>query len=326
MQRWIAALDRFQQRHRPTAVAFAVSKKFGDDQGGHLCALMTYYAFVSIFPLLLVLVTVLGYVLQDRPALRADILDSALAEFPVLGDQLRNNLTSVRGNGIALVIGVLVTFYGGLGVAGAAQAAMNRVWEVPVRDHPGFFPRLARSIALIGTFGAGVIVTTLVSGAGGEIVRRFGPGFGFAAVVVLGLALNLVLFVAAFRFLTTASPSTRDVLPGALVAAVGWEALQLLGGAYVTRVLHGMSQTYGVFALVLGLLAWLFLLVRVVVYAAELNAVLVMRLWPRSIAPPLTDADQRAYAAYARTRLYRPDAEVPVAEVPVPDAPVDGSG
>src|SRR3954452_2595734 len=162
--RVINRIDAFQQRHTPLAFVFAVIKKFGDDQGGNLAALLTYYGFLSIFPLLLVLVTVLGYVLADNPKLQSDIVNSAVAELPILGDQIRSNVHSLRGNGIGLFVGVLITFYGALGFANAAQNALNRVWEVPMSVRSGFFPRLARSLGLMGTLGLAILVTTVFRG------------------------------------------------------------------------------------------------------------------------------------------------------------------
>ena len=182
-------VDAFQQRHAPIAFVVAVLKKFGDDQGGNFAAQLTYYGFVSLFPMLLVLVTVLGYVLHGNPTLQHDILDSAVAEIPIIGDQLRNNVTSLRGNGIGILVGLLVILYGGLGLANSAQDAMNRVWEVPMRVRAGFFPRLARSLALIGTIGLAILVTTFLS--------RFGAGnadlgFGVRMILYVGsIALNV---------------------------------------------------------------------------------------------------------------------------------------
>ena len=315
VQKVIKRIDAFQQRHRPLAFTFGVIKKFGDDQGGNLAALITYYGFLSLFPLLLVTVTVLGYVLHGHPGLQDDILNSALADFPIIGAQIKGNVGSVRGSGIALAIGLLGTFYGGLGIANAAQDAMNRVWEVPMRARPGFLPRIARSLALIGTLGLGILVTTVLSGIGGGT-----GGLGVwirVAALCLGFGLNVLLFVIAFRVLTSRELSWREVLPGAIVAAVGWEILQAVGGAFVAHALKGSSQMYGSFALVLGLLAWIFLQARIVVYAAEVNVVKAHRLWPRSIAPPpLTEADKRAYDAYAKTEERRPDERVDV-EIPV---------
>jgi YihY family inner membrane protein len=225
----VRRIDRFQQRHRVLAFTFGVVKKFGDDQGGNLAALITYYGFLSLFPLLLVLVTVLGFVLDGNPGLRDDIVESALADFPVIGDQIRSNVGSVRGSGIGLAVGLAGTFWGGLGIANAAQDAMNRVWEVPMRQRPGFVPRVLRSVGLIATLGVGVLVTVVLSGLGGG-----GGGLAVGlrvASIALSLALSVVLFAVAFRVLTSRDLSWRDVLPGAVVAATGWQILQTVGGA-----------------------------------------------------------------------------------------------
>ncbi|HYL53064.1 MAG TPA: YihY/virulence factor BrkB family protein [Acidimicrobiia bacterium] len=312
LQRALRRVDEFQQRHRPFAFVFAVVKKFGDDQGGNLCAIITYYGFMSLFPLLLVLVTVLGFVLQGHPGLQHDILNSALTDFPVIGDKIRKNVGSVRGNGVGLAIGIVFTFYGGLGLANAAQDAMNRIWEVPMRARPGFVPRILRSLALVGTIGLGIIVTTVLSGVGGGSANL--GGWVRVGVVVVAFVLNVGLFGLAFRVLTARDLAWGDVWPGAVVAAIGWEVLQAVGGAFVSHQLKGMSESvYGVFATVIGLLLWIFLQARVVLYAAEVNVVRSGRLWPRSIAPPpLTDGDKRAYEAYAATEERRPDERVEV--------------
>jgi YihY family inner membrane protein len=291
-------VDALQQRFGPTAFVFAVLKKFGDDQGGNYAAQLTYYGFVSLFPLLLVLVTILGFVLQDNPKLQQDIIDSAVADLPVIGDQIRNNVHSLRGNGLGLAVGLLVVLYGGLGLANAAQDAMNRVWEVPIRARAGFFPRLLRSLALIGTLGVGILISTFLS--------RFGAAnanLSTAVRLVLylgGVVLNVVVFAIAFRVLTSRALGWFDVLPGAVVAAIGWEVLQALGAWFVQRELNHMSPTYGLFAIVIGLLLWIFLEARVILYAAEVNVVRAQHLWPRSMTPPpFTDADRRAFTAYA---------------------------
>jgi membrane protein len=311
LQRVVRRLDQFQQRHRPFAFVFAVIKKFGDDQGGNLAAVMTYYGFMSLFPLLLVLTTVLGYVLQNNPSLRDNILNSAVAQFPIIGDQIRNDVGSVRGNGFGLAIGILLTFYGGLGIANAAQDAMNRVWAVPIRARPGFLPRILRSLMLIGTIGLGILVTTLLSGIGAGS-SNFGA-WSRTGVILLAFVFNVGLFAVAFRVLTVRDVAWRDLWPGAVIAAIGWQVLQTIGGALVSHQLKGMNQTYGVFAIVIGLIAWIFLEARIVLYAAEVNVVRAHRLWPRSIAPPpLTDGDKRAYVSYAETEERRPEVDVRV--------------
>jgi uncharacterized BrkB/YihY/UPF0761 family membrane protein len=214
----------------------------------------------------------------------------------------------VRGSGVALVIGILVTFYGGLGVANASQDAMNRVWAVPHRRRPGFLPRLLRSLMLIATLGLGILATTVLNSVGAGA-----PVENWLRVVlfVVAFLLNIGLFAIAFRVLTARDLGWADVLLCAVIAAFGWAVLQAIGGLLVSRMLEGTSQTYGLFAIVIGLLAYIFLLARIVLYAAEANVVRARRLWPRSLAPPpLTDADMRALEAYARTEERRPEQRI----------------
>lgn len=302
--RIVRRVDEFQQHHRPFGFAYAVIKKFSDDRSGNLAALITYYGFVSLFPLLLVATTVLGFVLHDNPDLQQRILDSALANFPIIGDQLRSNVTSVRGTGPALVVGILFTLYGGLGIANVSQQALNRIWGVPLYARPGFFPRLTRSLALIALLGLAILITTVLSGVGGHLAPDLVTSIGVALVAIVA---NTVLFEISFQVMIARRVAWRDLLPGAIVAGILWELMQRLGSLYISRVLQGMSQVYGLFALVLGLLVWISLQARVVLYAAEINAVKVDTLWPRSIAAPLTEADRRADASYVRIAQRRLD-------------------
>ncbi len=312
LQRGLSRVDGFQQEHPALGFPFAVLKKFGDDRGGNLAALITYYGFVSLFPLLLVSVTVLGYLLHDNPDLQAKILDSALANFPIIGDQIRANVTTVGGTGIALAVGVLFTLYGGLGIANVTQHALNRIWGVPVHARPGFLPRLTRSLALIAIIGLAILVTTVLSSIGISLAPDLLQSLG---VTLVAIACNTALFEIGFQVTIVNHVSWRDLLPGAIAAGIAWELLQRLGTFYVSRVLQGMSQVYGLFALVLGLLVWISLQARVVLYAAEISAVRATRLWPRSLAPPLTEADRRANALYVRIAQRRADAEATDAPV-----------
>jgi inner membrane protein YhjD len=275
----LGRVDALQQRYPVTAFPAAVMKKFSKDQGGHLAALLTYYGFLSLFPLLLVFVTVLGFLLHDNPKLQQDLIDSAVGDFPVIGDQLKSNVDALTGDGFALFVGIAVALYGGLGVANAAQHAMNRLWDVPDKARPGFFPRLARSVVVIAILAGAIVVTTAL----GRMARALGD-FGIAAragLIVSSVAASIGLFLLAFHVLTAREVGWRALVPGAIVAAIGWQALQAIGEWFVSRQLRGMSQSYGVFALVLGLLAWIYLVAQVVLISAEINVVKERSLWPR---------------------------------------------
>ncbi len=299
MKRLLKRIDEFQQRHPALAFPVAVNKKFGDDEGGNLAALIAYYGFFSLFPLLAVFVTVLGFVLHGDPHLRKKILDSAFGQFPIIGADLRSSVKGVQGNGVALAVGIVGTIYGGLGVTNAAQNALNRVWEVPRTERPGFIPRTARSLMLLVVVGGGILVTTVLNGRA-TITNGFGV-FEIAAML-LGIALNVGLFLVAFRLLTVHDVPVRDVVPGAVFAAVAFQILQMVGGYYIEHVLKNASNTYGFFGIVIGLLTWVFLQARVLIYAAEINVVRSRHLYPRSLfGEQETDADRRALEEYART-------------------------
>src|SRR3954468_22107854 len=185
--RFVATLDRYQRRHRRLGFPIAVIYKFADDQGPYLTALITYYGFLSIFPLLLLLVTILGFVLSGDPALQDRLVDSTVAELPIIGAQLRENVNSLHGSGLGLVVGILGTLYGTLGVAGAVQNAFNRAWAVPRNERPNPFALRLRGLLLLLVMGAGVVMTTALSGlttGGGEFGASLDTRLDLAALVL----------------------------------------------------------------------------------------------------------------------------------------------
>jgi YihY family inner membrane protein len=291
------ALDRRQQEMGRVGFVAAVIKKFGDDQAGQLAALIAYYGFVSLFPLLLVLVTVLGFVLQGDPDDQKRILDGALGQFPLISDQLK--LHSLTGSGVGLTIGVVGSLLAGMGITGATQNAFNRIWSVPFKDRPNFLFAHLRGLGMLAILGTLWIVSTTAAGYVGSSSHA-APAV--IAGVLIAFALNLALFMIAFKLLTAVEVPWRDLLPGVIVAAVFWQLLQHLGGLYVDHELKHTGPLYGVFALVLGLLAWLYLGAQLTIFAAELNVVRLHRLWPRSFfSDPLLDADKRAMTSSAET-------------------------
>jgi YihY family inner membrane protein len=305
----LRSVDAFQQRHAAIGFPFAVIKKFGDDQAGNLAALIAYYGFFSLFPLLLVLVTVLGMVLRNNPDLQTRILDSALANFPVIGTEISRNVHALGGSGITLALGIALTLWSGLGVIKATQSAMNAVWNVPFRHRPNFLKSTLRALIMLGVLG----VLTLASAAAGSL----GGGSDQWWLVIIGVAvslvMNLFLFLLAFRILTSENLTWSDVLPGAAVGSVAWTTLQALGGYYVSHQLQGASEVYGTFAMVIGLLAWIFIGAQVTLLAAEVNVVRRRHVWPRSLVqPPFTDADVQAMTNYAKQEDRRPEERIDV--------------
>ncbi len=301
------AIDRVQQRRRWLGFPLAVVKKFGDDQAGQLAALISYYAFVSLFPLLLVFVTILGFVLQGDPDEQRKILDGTLGQVPIIRDQLK--LHSLTGSTAALVIGIVLALLAGMGITNATQNALNRIWSVPFKRRPDFLHARLRSLGMLAILGSLSIVSAVVGGFVGSSSR---PALTVVGGVVVAFVFNLALFMLAFKVLTAAELSWRELLPGVVAASVFWQLLQHLGGYYVDHELKHLSPLYGVFGLVLGLLAWLYLGAQMTIFAAEINVVRLRRLWPRSFFGPLLDADKRALsaAAEAQERVHEQNVEV----------------
>jgi len=296
-------LDRLQQRNRAVGLVVGVIYKYLDDQGGYLAALITYYGFVSLFPLLLLLTSGLGLLLAGRPDLQAQVLHSTLSQFPVIGSQLQQP-EGLGGGTVAVVVGVLGALYGGLGVGQAVQNAMDSVWAVPKNVRPNPIRSRRRSLLLLLVLGSGAITTTALS-AVGQATGSLGV-LGKIGVALLGVGINGLICLVAFRVTTARELSYRQVLPGAVTAAVVWQILQWFGARYVGHVVKSASATNSVFALVLGLLAFLFLVSSTLVLCAEINVVLVEQLYPRALLTPFTDdveltaADRKTYTKKAK--------------------------
>jgi membrane protein len=291
-ERPLRAVDRFQQRHPVLAFPVGVWSKFNEDQAGNLAALIAYYAFAALFPLLLVLVTVLNIVLKNDPKLQQTLVDSALSQYPVIGQQIHDSLGTIPGTGLPLIIGAVLLLLGARGVAGAMQNALCEVWGIKREDRPGFPMSQVWAFALILTVGLGFIVTTFLSGVAGGVGHVINGTVVHVATVLISLVLNVGVFWLSFRIATARMVRWRDLCTGAAIAAVCWTVLQLVGGYVVSHQLHRASELYGIFGIVLGLLAWLFLQAEVTLYAAEVDVVLARRLWPRSVLP--APADQPA--------------------------------
>jgi membrane protein len=308
--------DGFQQRHPAAGFPLAVVYKYVDDFGNYLSALITYYAFVSLFPLLLLLSTVLGFVLTGHPTLQHRVVESALHQFPVVGAQL-DDPHHIGGGMVGIVIGIVGAVYGGLGVANATQYAMNTAWQVPRHSRPNPLTARLRSLVLVMTGGLAIVATTALSAFGGIGSGALGPILRVAAIVV-AVILNVAVFLALFRIATARDLGLRDVAPGAVVAALVWQLLQWFGVVYVNHVVRHASDTNGVFALVLGLLAFLYVTSVTVVLCVELNVVRVEGLHPRALLTPFTDdvsltrGDRRTYAGQAKTQRMKSFEDVDV--------------
>jgi YihY family inner membrane protein len=304
----VRPVDEWQQRRRVPAAAFGVVKKFGDDRGGMLAGLIAFYGFVSLFPLVLLATTILGFVLHNNVSMQHRIERSALGEFPLIGQDLRTN--SLHGSPLAVVVGSIGLLWGSLGAAQMIQYAAQEAWSVPNRERPPFVARIARGLAFYALLGVGVLATSALTVLGSivgssEIVGAVG--------IVAALVLNIAVFATVFKLVSPSHIGWRSLLPGAVIGGIGWQVLQVVGQALVRHNLKHTTELYGQFAVVLGLLSFLSLAAQLYVYALEVNVVLHERLWPRSIIePPLTEADRRSLSRRAEEEASRPGEHVRV--------------
>jgi membrane protein len=292
----VRRFDAYQQSRRWLAVPVAVVKKFGDDQGGSLAALVAYYAFFSLFPLLLVFTTILGFILRHDQSAQDAVEKSVLHQLPIIGSQI--TVHSLQGSVAALVIGLVTSLLAGLGVTGAAQNALDRVWAIPFKERSNFLQARVRGIGLLAFLGLLFIISTAASGI---VSGGFGGVGDKIAGYVVAVLVNFALFFAAFRLMTASAIPSRDLRVGVIVAAVLWTFLQALGGYFIGHVLNKQSDAGKTFGLVIALLVWLHLGAQVMLYAAEINVVVTRRLWPRGLfGPPESPADKRTLRALAK--------------------------
>jgi len=320
VERVVRGFDAWQQRHPVVAFPVGVVKKFGDDQAGNLVSLLAYYAFVATFPLLLALTAILGVVLRDHPRLQSQLLNSAFAEFPIIGGQIHQQLgvATFGHTSLSLIVGFLGALYGARGFANALQNTLNTLWAVPRVDRPGFPGKYLRTFVSLLLLGLIVVVTGASGTAAGAAVSwGFGGLPARALSLVVGTVLGFGFFIALFRAAASSRVPTRAMLPGAAISALGWQLLLMAAGVIVAHQLRHAQAIAGFFGVVLGLLAWLALQATVIVYAIEADVVRVKHLWPRSIVqPPLLDADKLYYTDVLRTETRRPEQRLDIAYEP----------
>ncbi len=294
-------------------------KKFSDDKANLLVVSLAWYGFTAIFPLLLAVVTLFGFIGQK--SLGSTVV-STLHKFPVVGDSFNPaNGQHLHGSTIGLVIGLLGLIYGAQGVTQTAQQAMATVWDVPQFDRIGFLPRLGRSLAGLltigGTFLINAPIATYVTGSKDSYAIR-------APVLVVLLVLNSSLYWLSFKILTPSTVEGRALLPGGILGGVTFTALITVGTGLVTHQLKNASNTYGTFGSVIGIVTFLLLLAKLSIYAAELNPVLHRTLYPRALPlGELTEADKQVQ--YALIQEQRRTEEETIGVGFGPDAPQEAA-
>jgi YihY family inner membrane protein len=272
-------LDRTQRSHRSTAFSFAVVKKYSEDQGGYHAALLTYYGFLSLFPTLLITTSVVQWLLHADSPLRQRIITSVANFFPIIGQQLQENVQGFSKTGLPLLVGFLVLLYGLRGIADVFRHIVNNVWRVPAEDRSGFWPGVGRSFCIIVVAGVGFLASAIAASYAGSA----GHHLGLRILLVLASTLFVFgAFLLAVKIALNKAVSIRQIWLGAATVAIGSLILQSLGRLYLGHELKNLNDLYGTFAVVLGLFIWLYLVAQIIVYAIEVDSVRWLRLWPRS--------------------------------------------
>jgi YihY family inner membrane protein len=280
----VDGFDRWQQRRPATAVPSAVVRKYSDDRAGQLAAQISYAAFLAVFPMLLVLLTLVGVFLRGHRALQDEIINAALRQFPVLGTDVRDNLHQLSASNVVLVVvGTLWLLYGATKLSRASQVMMASVWDIDRDDLPDFWHWIPRAAGFLVVLGVGFIAGGALAGLGAAgRLGVFSTWIGF----VLSLVVNVLMYWGGFAIVVHIPRTERAVWPGAVIAGAGWTLLQFGGVLLISHQLRHLTTLYGTFATVLGLIWWLALGAMITVYAAEANVVLTRRLWPRSLRRP----------------------------------------
>lgn len=261
--------------NRVIGFVLTVQKRFGEDGGGNLAASLTYFAFLSLFPLLLVAASIIGFVLADDPAGQARLANKLAGSIPGLGTLLADNVKAlVDARGTAGIVGVIGALWSGTGLARASSFALARVSRKP--ENGNFLQ--TQLWALGSTIGLGALALVAI-GAGAALPAVAFATTAGAAIGILGVVasfgLDLALFTVCYRVLnrSLSRPITHS-WRGALVPALGWTALKYLGSWYAARTVSGSTAAYGAFASVVGVLVILYLVARLFIYGAEINTVL----------------------------------------------------
>jgi uncharacterized BrkB/YihY/UPF0761 family membrane protein len=303
LQHMLGVIDHWQRRHRAVALTYAVIKKLGDDNANQYVVALGWYGFVAIYPLLLVVITIFGFI--GAASLGHGIV-STLHEFPVVGTQFNPaSSKTLQGSGLGLVIGLLGLLYGAQGVTQTVEQAMAGVWHVPQIERPGFVSRLVRSLTALFTIGGAFVVNAAVA----TIVTNSHVSLAIRLPALVAMVLlNLALYTVVFWVTTPGTPGPRDLFMGAALASLGFTFLITLGSGLVQHQLRHSSATYGQFGLVIGLVGFLFLLAKISLYGAELNPVLVRHLWPRGMtSTDPTEADDQVLSGIVHQTRRRED-------------------
>ena len=310
LQSIISKIDVYQQNHRLPSIVFAIFRKYGDDNAGYLASLITYYGFLSLFPLLLAATSLISIATTFHLPFAANITAALANNFPLIGQELQNNVHGLKSSGLSLLVGIALALFGARGVADAFRHAINEIWQIPKSERPMFPSDILVSLKIIFVGGFGFILSSVIS----SVIQSYGNSL-FMTIIANLISLALI-YLTLLAILLLAVPRTikrTDLRRGAIGTAIGFQILQLIGTLVVTRTLGHLSATYGIFALVLGLLFYISLQAQILMYSLEYNVVMRRHLWPRSLMlEPVTNADKDALSGQAKKEKVTPQEAIDV--------------
>jgi YihY family inner membrane protein len=291
--------------------AVGTIRKYADDRGTAFANLVTFQIFLGMLPLLVVVLTVFHEILERREDIADAVLESTLAQFPVIGDQLEQDLSTLAASGPWVVVSILGLLWTASGIYHGMQLAMNQVWNVEGVGRQGFVSRHVRALLLF------VLVIAAAIGTAFFDVATFllwlpTPIIGVVAALIQAL-ISAVLLLGILRLTVAPEVPWTRLVPAAVMAGLFWQLLQRVGAWIVTDQLVEARNLYGGIGFVVVTLLWINLLARSVVFANEWAVVSWYQLWPRRIAqPPLTEADRVVLERLVRNERRRPEEHVEV--------------
>jgi membrane protein len=257
---------RLGDRYPVLRTAWQVQRRFGELQGSYLASAITLSSFLSLFPLLLVGIAVIGFFSSGDPGLARDTvkflgLSGSSDAASIVTDAIES---AEKSKAAASIVGVAGLLWSGLGLVAALQYVFDTVWQVTGRGMKDKAYGLLWLVGGAALFASSFAVTSLIGSL---------PGFLAPINLILGVALSFALFLWTMKVLPHRDIGWKPLVPGAMVGAIGLEVLKIVGAIYVPRAVASSSAMYGSIGVVFAILAWLLFFGRLIVYAAVVNVV-----------------------------------------------------
>ncbi len=296
-------IDNIQQNNKFLSFLYALQKKYSQDQAGNLGALITYYGLLTFFPLLSAVLSITQLSVLHSAHLKSKVLLALNNYLPIIGHQLQTTVHAEQKAGVALVVSVVIVLYGSRGAVNALQMALNNIWHIPKAMRVGFPKNIISSLVILLAIGGGLIITGLLSS---YVVAHTDSFYVRILAFISSLLITFIVLMFVFKLSISKYGRFKEFIYGSIFAAFILQIIQLLGGLIVVHEFKHLSSFYGSLALVFILLFWIYLQIRVVLYAAEINTIIKFKLSPRSLSGlQLTAADRRINKAAYESEVFQ---------------------